>query len=352
MSIGNLKTNGNKGNNFPFQLSNLELLGEISAGVNPPGGLATELTALQILMALQDGQEFEQNLVMDLGGVGCPTNCPTYLQVRIWNTVTHTFDPPIYYNASGVVVVPVGPLEIVNPQYALENILLQVTAINADLDVLLSTRNAEATQLLIQALLTTIDGDTSNLDVALSTRASEATVATLLTTAAFQARINTLGQKLAADSTPVVLASDQSGIPITVTTLPLPTGAATAALQTQPGVDIGDVTVNNAAGASAVNIQDGGNSITIDAVSLPLPTGAATQATLLNLLTQSTSKINRIQGSANYSRALTYDLVGTENVLTITHTGTTLVGAETIIETITYVNPAVNGSNVTNIVYS
>lgn len=47
-------------------------------------------------------------------------------------------------------------------------------------------------------------------------------------------------------------------------TISLPTGAATAALQTQPGVDIGDVTVNNAAGASAVNIQDGGNSITID----------------------------------------------------------------------------------------
>ena len=32
----------------------------------------------------------------------------------------------------------------------------------------------------------------------------------------------------------------------------------------QPGVDIGDVTVNNAAGASAVNIQDGGNIITVD----------------------------------------------------------------------------------------
>ena len=31
-----------------------------------------------------------------------------------------------------------------------------------------------------------------------------------------------------------------------------------------PGVDIGDVTVNNAAGASAVNIQDGGNSLTVD----------------------------------------------------------------------------------------
>lgn len=54
----------------------------------------------------------------------------------------------------------------------------------------------------------------------------------------------------------------------------------------QPGVDIGDVTVNNGAGASAVNIQDGGNSITVDGVffqvtqpvsaaSLPLPTNAA-----------------------------------------------------------------------------
>jgi hypothetical protein len=32
----------------------------------------------------------------------------------------------------------------------------------------------------------------------------------------------------------------------------------------QPGVDIGDVTINNASGASAVNIQDGGNSITVD----------------------------------------------------------------------------------------
>lgn len=44
----------------------------------------------------------------------------------------------------------------------------------------------------------------------------------------------------------------------------LPTGAATSALQTQPGVDIGDVTVNNSTGAAAVNIQDGGNSITVD----------------------------------------------------------------------------------------
>ncbi len=56
----------------------------------------------------------------------------------------------------------------------------------------------------------------------------------------------------------------QATQPVSAASLPLPTGAATSALQTQPGVDIGDVTVNNASGASAVNIQDGGNSITVD----------------------------------------------------------------------------------------
>lgn len=56
----------------------------------------------------------------------------------------------------------------------------------------------------------------------------------------------------------------QATQPVSVASLPLPTGAATSALQTQPGVDIGDVTINNASGAAAVNIQDGGNSITVD----------------------------------------------------------------------------------------
>lgn len=71
------------------------------------------------------------------------------------------------------------------------------------------------------ALLTTIDGDTSNLDVALSTRATEAT-------------LSAINSKLV------------------------------------DGTDIGDVTINNAAGVSAVNIQDGGNSITVDAVDLDI----------------------------------------------------------------------------------
>lgn len=77
----------------------------------------------------------------------------------------------------------------------------------------------------------------------------------------------------------------------------------------QPGVDIGDVTINNAVGVGAVNIQDGGNSITVDGTvaatqsgawnitnvsgTVSLPTGASTlaeqqtQTTSLQLLDDS-----------------------------------------------------------------
>lgn len=68
----------------------------------------------------------------------------------------------------------------------------------------LATRASEATLSAISA----------NIDVALSTRASEATLATRLADATFTARINTLGQKTMANSTPVVIASDQSTLPV------------------------------------------------------------------------------------------------------------------------------------------
>ena len=73
---------------------------------------------------------------------------------------------------------------------------------------------------------------------------------------------------------------------------------------------------------------------------------------LLRLLDNDTSKMARISGTSDYTRTLTYDLVGTENVTSVTHTGTTSNGVETIIETLSYVNVAINGSNVTSIVYS
>lgn len=78
---------------------------------------------------------------------------------------------------------------------------------NAATETTLLTRATEATLALVKA-------KTDNLDVLLSTRASEATLATRLADATFTARINTLGQKAMAASTPVVIASDQSTLPI------------------------------------------------------------------------------------------------------------------------------------------
>ena len=130
MSIGNTKDNGNKGNNFPWQGSVLQLLGQIASG---SGGspccptAATEATLQQVLAALQGGSIFFSNLVIDTGGVGCPINCPTYSEVSVWNGVGFTIT---YYDANGAVIIPVGPLIYVNPQYVLNDILLQVTSIN------------------------------------------------------------------------------------------------------------------------------------------------------------------------------------------------------------------------------
>jgi len=157
--------------------------------------------------------------------------------------------------------------------------------------------------------------DSSALPTNASTSALQSTGNTSLSS--IDGKLASLGQKTSAGSEPVVIASDQSAIPVSQSgtwhitnvsgTVSLPTGASTSANQTnksqyaritdgtddalvtvagelnvlasaQPGIDIGDVTINNASGAAAVNIQDGGNSITVDATSLPLPTGASTSA--------------------------------------------------------------------------
>lgn len=70
-----------------------------------------------------------------------------------------------------------------------------------------------------------------------------------------------------------------------------------------------------------------------------------------NTLIQVASKINRIKGAANYGRAITY-YTTTDNPTVIVHTGTTLIGVETTIETITYTNAIAGDFRITNIIYS
>jgi hypothetical protein len=78
------------------------------------------------------------------------------------------------------------------------------------------------------------------------------------------------------------------------------------ALAANSGVDIGDVTINNASGGSAVNIQDGGNSITVDANALPLPSGASTEASLsaVRTATELIDDAVNIIGSAVTAKAI------------------------------------------------
>jgi hypothetical protein len=68
---------------------------------------------------------------------------------------------------------------------------------------------------------------------------------------------------VASDSTGV-LSVDDNGSSLTVDGTVAATQSGTWTLGANSGVDVGDVTINNASGASAVNIQDGGNSITVD----------------------------------------------------------------------------------------
>jgi len=66
-------------------------------------------------------------------------------------------------------------------------------------------------------------------------------------TAAINAKLGSLGQKAMAGSAPVVLASDQAAIPVTISSAALPTGAATSALQTTGNTSLGTIDTSTAA---------------------------------------------------------------------------------------------------------
>lgn len=159
----------------------------------------------------------------------------------------------------------------------------------------------------IETLLGTIDADTSSIATDTSTIAGDTT--------SIDAKTPALGQALASASVPVVLPAAQvttltpqtdaltdtqlraTPVPVsgsltvdlganndvtvtgtvdlgatdnavldTIAAKDFATQTTLAAINAKmvTGTDIGDVTINNASGASAVNIQDGGNTITVD----------------------------------------------------------------------------------------
>ncbi len=165
----------------------------------------------------------------------------------------------------------------------------------------LATRATEATLALIRA-------KTDNIDVALSTRASEATLATRATEATlatrladatFTGRINTLGQKTMAASTPVVVASDQTVIPVsdnggslTVDTPQLPAALVGGRLDENIGAWLGSTapTVGQKTMANAVPVVIASDQTPIRS-STGSHTDVASSATNVTILA---SNVNRL----------------------------------------------------------
>jgi hypothetical protein len=155
MSIGNTKDYGNKGNNFPYQLKSLQGLDcvcsqmglslaelqAINANTDQVEGLLTLIANL-----LQDGQDYEATIVVDANDV-------TWLEIRIFNSDTQTFDPPIYYAAgSNLPGTPVAPLVYINPNTYLAQIVSNTTGIAL-----------EATQQDVLTEVTTIVSNTTGI---------------------------------------------------------------------------------------------------------------------------------------------------------------------------------------------
>jgi len=91
MSIGNLKTDGGKGTNWPWQYKMLKGLQGI----------------IDIISSTANGSEYEAKLV-NITCTGVPFNgTELYLEVRVWDTVTGGFTGnPTYYLPGSTVGVP------------------------------------------------------------------------------------------------------------------------------------------------------------------------------------------------------------------------------------------------------
>jgi len=106
MSVGDLKTDGLKGNNFPWQLKMLkgqqcacDQLTAINANTDD-----VEFLLSAILTTLQANTEYEAKFVVDT----CNGDT-VYLEVRVWNPDTSTWGPITYYlPGSDTPVIPPG----------------------------------------------------------------------------------------------------------------------------------------------------------------------------------------------------------------------------------------------------
>ena len=125
MSVGNLKTYGGKGTNMPWQLKMLfgqECACDNLVDINN-NTVNVDSLLNQILTAIQAGTEYEAALVIDANDV-------TWLEIRIYNAGTGTFDPPVYYLAgTNTPGTPLAPITYINPNTYLAQIVSNTTGL-------------------------------------------------------------------------------------------------------------------------------------------------------------------------------------------------------------------------------
>lgn len=126
MSVGNLKTYGGKGTNMPWQLKMLygqECACDNLVDINN-NTVNVDSLLNQILTAIQAGTEYEAALVIDANDV-------TWLEIRIYNAGTGTFNPPVYYLAgTNTPGTPLAPITYINPNTYLAQIVSNTSTVS------------------------------------------------------------------------------------------------------------------------------------------------------------------------------------------------------------------------------
>lgn len=172
-----------------------------------------------------------------------------------------------------------------------------------------------------QSVSVVVASDATAIPVSVATLPLPTGASTEATLSAINGKLASLGQKTGAGSVPVVIASDNT-VAVSASSLPLPTGASTSALQTTGNASLssidgkfGTLGQKAMAGSAPVVIASDQSTLPVSAASLPLPTGAATSAAQTTLGSQ-TSKLNDGTNTAAVKAASTA-AIATDSALVV-----------------------------------
>jgi hypothetical protein len=208
------------------------------------------------------------------------------LPVKTFNNAGSPVDLALESTASAIrTAVELIDNAIAGNEMQVDVVTLPGTA-QADIAALNTKTPALGQALMVASTPVVIASNQSAVPISAASLPLPTGAATETTLAALNTKTPALGQALMTASQPVVIASNQSAVPISATALPLPTGAATET--TLAAINTKTLAAGQAlmAASSPVVIASNQTAVPISASSLPLPTGAATETTLAALNTK------------------------------------------------------------------